>query len=440
MKIILFSILFFSALLNAKSYALIIGTNNNGLKGAVNDAKAIERLMKFQGVKNPVMLINRRATKRNILRNLKSIAHKLKENDRFYFFFSGHGTSLLNPNFKKIINSDKRLLSLLENSGGLIPWDFDKKRAYDSIIGAKRDLAPIFRYIDQGKKAFGMVMIDACFSGMNFKDFNTNTRKQIAIRAKPNFGNVYPYKRMVYLASTVMSDWASEDNTHRPYRGFFSRALEGCLYKKNGLRRLERCINAVPMAQTVVVYPKYRDVSKLFTHHKTNYRYKDIRVVPKKRPLIEQLFMLAHSSDKIEIFATEEHGIKRKVYSSTTLLTLQLKSKRNGYLVFLSFGVDKKLKLHYPKYEPRKLYRDKIEHLGEFKATKPFGEEFMIAFLVDKYSSKKFIEIFKKNQGNLRDDASIREVIELLRGKDGSSLRLISTPYEFIITVKNGER
>ena len=418
--------LLLSTFIYANSYALIIGTNKNGLQGAVNDANEIKKVLTFQGVKNIKILRDGQATKRNILNNLKSIASKLNPNDRFYFFFSGHGTSLFDPNFAQLIDNDKRLITLLENSGGLIPWDFDKRRAYQTIISAKRDLAPIFKDIDVNKKAFTMVMIDACFSGMSYKDVSYNPRKQIPIKAKPHFGDSYPYKNVVYLASTAISDWATEDKSRRPYRGYFSRALEHCLYQTNRLRALESCINSVPMAQSTVVYPKYRDVSTLFSRHRVKYA-KDIVVVPKKVKLVDELFGLVKPSDRFTIFATQQNGIERKVYTPTTPLNLQVRTKEKGYLVFLSFGEDERLKLHYPKYTPRKITPNQTESLGEFEAEKPFGEEYLVGFLVDKATSEKFVEIYKQKQGNLGGEASIREVIELLRGKSGSSLMLRST-------------
>ena len=419
--------LLLSTLIYANSYALIIGTNKNGLQGAVNDANQIKKLLIFQGVKNIEILRDKQATKKNILNNLKTMVKRLKPNDRFYFFFSGHGTSLLDPNFKTLINSDKKLLALLENSGGLIPWDFDNRRAYQTIIGAKRDLAPIFRKIDD-KKAFGMIMIDACFSGMSYKDMSRNPRKNMPINTKLNFNtNVYPYKNIVYLASTVMSDWASEDKSHRPYRGFFSRALEQCLYRHNGLRGLESCINHIPMAQSTVVYPKYRNISTLFTHHRVKHHYKTITRASKNRDSIDKLLRLTNSTRGVDIFATQQNGIKRKVYTPNTLLNLQVSTNRDGYLVFLSFGVDKKLKLHYPKYEPRKINANSVESLGEFRAEEPFGEEYMIAFLVNRALANKFVEIYKRNRGNVDDESSIREVIGLLQHSEGSSLRLFST-------------
>jgi len=422
----LFLSLFLSTLLYPKSQALIIGINNDGLQGAVNDANGIQEVMTYQGVRSTVLL-NKQATKKNIIYHLKGLVNQLNKGDRFYFFFSGHGTSLLDPNFKTLIDSDKKLLSLLENSGGLIPWDFKSRDAYNTIISAKRDLAPIFKKIDKTKKAFGMIMIDACFSGMSFKDFNTNMHKNIPIKTKLHFkNNAYPYKNIVYLASTVMSDWASEDKNHRPYRGFFSRALEHCLYKNNRVNHLKRCVNSYPMAQSIVVYSRNKSAS-LFDRYHLNHRYKDIVVVPKKKPLVDELFSMATTESDIEIVATQHNGIERKVYSPSSPLHLTLKTKKEGYLVFMSFGEkEEKLKLHYPKYEARKLFVTQNESLGEFEAEEPFGEEYLIAFLVDLETSKKISKIYKQNKGNLRSDTSIREVIGLLKGQSGSSLKLRS--------------
>ena len=426
MRILLLYILL-STFIYANSYALIIGTNKNGLQGAINDVNAIAKVLDFQGVQNIKLLKNREATKDNILNNIKLIANRLNPNDRFYLFFSGHGTSLLDPNFAKVIDNDKRLITLLENSGGLIPWDFDKGRAYKTIISAKRDLAPIFNYIDKKKKAFTMVMIDACFSGMSYRDMNYNQHKQMPIDAKPHFGDSYPYKNLVYLASTAMSDWATEDKRHRPIRGYFSRALEHCLYSKNGLRDLENCMDNVPMPQSTEVYPKYRDVPTLFTHHRVSNGHKSIIRASSSKSSIDKLLKLATSTGSIKIFTTQKNGIRRKVYTPNTLLNLQIATKQDGYLVLFNFTPDKKLKLYYPKYEPREIRADNIESFGEFSASEPFGEEYMIAFLVKRAVAEKFIEIYKRNQGNLEGDSSIREVIGLLRDSDGSSLRLIST-------------
>ncbi len=65
MKLI-FTYILLSSLIYAKSYALIIGINKNGLKGAVNDAEAIRELMLFQGlnIRDIILLKNRKAIKK----------------------------------------------------------------------------------------------------------------------------------------------------------------------------------------------------------------------------------------------------------------------------------------------------------------------------------------------------------------------------------------
>ncbi len=94
---------------------------------------------------------------------------------------------------------------------------------------------------------------------------------------------------------------------------------------------------------------------------------------------------------------------------------------------FKPFGVDKKLETPLSKYQLRKVRANVVETLGEFRATAPFGEEYMMAFLVNRAVAKKFIEIYKESGGNLNSDSSIKEIIELLKGSEGCSLRLISS-------------
>ncbi len=244
-------------LANANNYALVIGLNHKALQGAVNDASAIGKVLGEYQIKDTTYLYDEQATRKNILNHLYMMVKRLKRGDSLYFFFSGHGTSLFDPSFESYISKDKTLQNLLENSGALIPWDFDSQDIVGSIISAKRDLAPLFRKIDK-KGAFAMVMIDACFSGTSYKELNFSNELPIAI--EPHFGEeAYPYKNIIYLASTSTSDWAVEDKSQKPYRGYFSRALEKCLYKHEKLQALKTCLEKSEMPQSVVVYPEKKD-------------------------------------------------------------------------------------------------------------------------------------------------------------------------------------
>ncbi len=237
---------------------MVVGLNYNALQGAINDANAMEKVFQSKHIKNTISLCDEQATRSNILAHLTDIIAKLKRGDSFYFFFSGHGTSLFDPSFKTYISNDKILQELLTNSGALIPWDFDSQNIVESIISAKRDLAPLFRKIDE-KGVFGIVMIDACFSGTSFKELNFSNALPIAI--EPHFGEeAYPYKNIVYLAATSTSDWAVEDKSQKPYRGYFSRALETCLYSHEKLQAVKVCLEKSKMPQSVVVYPQNKDL------------------------------------------------------------------------------------------------------------------------------------------------------------------------------------
>ena len=262
MRVFVVLLLLWSAVF-AKEYAFLVGLNHNALQGAVNDAKSIKKVLTAKHIDSIIYLYDEQATRKNILTQLSTLIDTLNKCDSLYFFFSGHGTSLFDPSFESYISKDKRLQKLLENSGALIPWDFDSENIVDSIISAKRDLAPLFRKIDK-KGAFAMLMIDACFSGTSYKELNFSNELPIAI--EPHFGEeAYPYENIIYLASTSSSDWAVEDTSQRPYRGYFSRALEKCLSQHEKLQALKICLEKSEMPQSFVVYPERKDFY-LFSH------------------------------------------------------------------------------------------------------------------------------------------------------------------------------
>lgn len=262
MRIFIILLVLYSSLF-AKEYGLVVGINNKGLKGAVNDAVAMKSVWEKYHINNVQYLYNDEATKNNILNFLSTTVESLHKGDRVYFFFSGHGTSAYDPSFRDYLDKDKTLQRLLAGSGALIPWDFDESNIPRSIISAKRDLAPLFRKID-AKGAFAVVMIDACFSGSAYKEISFSKTLPIAIDA--TFGEeTYPYENIIYLAATAASDWAVEDKSTKPYRGYFSKALENCLYKHENLQAVKSCLESSDIPQSVVVYPKNSDI-KPFTY------------------------------------------------------------------------------------------------------------------------------------------------------------------------------
>ncbi len=80
---------------NAKNYALIIGINAYKhipqLKTAVNDAKAVAQVLKESYGFMPVLLLDGRATRENILNELNILKNKLNPKDRLLIYYAGHG-------------------------------------------------------------------------------------------------------------------------------------------------------------------------------------------------------------------------------------------------------------------------------------------------------------------------------------------------------------
>lgn len=138
-----------------------------------------------------IELINKDATKDNILKSINSVYAKLTKNDRFYFYFSGHGTSPIDPSIFKYINAIKGDRNFLNDTSALIPYDFDENNLEQSLIIGSRDLEPIIDKIDEIID-YAAVMIDACFSS------NMVRKEYIPART---IGRKVPYKNTRVISS-----------------------------------------------------------------------------------------------------------------------------------------------------------------------------------------------------------------------------------------------
>ena len=237
----------FVTFISAKDMVLVVGLNHRGVNGE-NDAKAIVAKLNSLGFKDGYAIYSEIATRDNILKYLKECERNLTKGDKFFLFFSGHGVSLYDNNFLEIAKRDRELMKLMKNSGALIPWDYDDNDAKNSLIIAKRDLAPIFKKLDKrGVKS--MVIFDACFSGGSYKDLAV---KNIWIdQKKISFGKPsYPYKNLIFVSATTRSDYAFENRKLK--RGYLSIAVEKCL-RYSDLKKFKTCIYSQKMAQSVVI-------------------------------------------------------------------------------------------------------------------------------------------------------------------------------------------
>jgi len=232
-------LLYFTTIhLFATDYAIIITIGNYKdvaipeLKNYKIDIKNYNEILYNYRVdaKNIYRLINHNATKDNIKNRLSYIASKIKKNDRFFMFFSGHGTSLFDENYSEALQEAK-LINLMMNSGAILPYNFNPKDISNTIIIGKRDLKPYLQKIDK-KGVKVLVVFDACFAENSIR--NENNR---LVNRTPNIltdSKNYPYKNIVYIASSIIQSQS----------GKFSPILKSCLNNMSiELKLLKECIN-----------------------------------------------------------------------------------------------------------------------------------------------------------------------------------------------------
>ncbi len=82
-------------LTTGRYYALVIGINRYRhiprLKTAVNDARTVANVLKNQYGFQVTQLLDEKATRTNILRQLDSLGRQLTENDHLLIYYAGHG-------------------------------------------------------------------------------------------------------------------------------------------------------------------------------------------------------------------------------------------------------------------------------------------------------------------------------------------------------------
>lgn len=218
---------------NSTNYGLIIGIgkykNIASLHKVDEDIQTYKKILKHWNIKKPIILKNKKATKRNILKSLDNIISKIKRGDRFFMFFSGHGSDFHDETFSKKFKSLK-LKKSIKNSGAILPYDFDEHKFRETIIIGKLDLKHRLKKIDKNVTQ-SLIVFDACFSQNSIKDIRGNS-----VNLTPNIltdNKDYPYKHIVYIASSIIQAKA----------GKFSPILDKCLKDPSLVNKIKSCIN-----------------------------------------------------------------------------------------------------------------------------------------------------------------------------------------------------
>lgn len=139
-----------------------------------NDVELLVPLLKKQGFDDIVSLVNEKATKSEIVKQLIALSQRCKAGDKVYFHFSGHGQPIRDD------NGDEKGTKKFDES--IIPYDAcrDSRKMNGTYIGQFHliddELTPL---LDAIKKKLGsggilFVAVDACYSRGIQKDEMTD--------------------------------------------------------------------------------------------------------------------------------------------------------------------------------------------------------------------------------------------------------------------------
>ena len=237
MKKMLIVLLLISTALVAKDYALIVAISKYkssdieplSTKKDIQHYESILKKMNFKG--NPLNLIDEKATKFNILKDIKNISQVIKKNDRFFMFFTGHGTDYRDVDFGSKIQETLPKKYFL-NTGMLLPYDFNPKKSViaNTVIIGKRDLRESFETIDE-KTSKALIVFDACFSENSSK--GTLQNSPIRFLHLDTENTSYPYQNIVYIGASKT----------QARSGKLSNVLDGCIGKNTSFGELKSCMN-----------------------------------------------------------------------------------------------------------------------------------------------------------------------------------------------------
>jgi len=157
--------------LYGESWAVIIGIdkyqNAAALTYAVKDARSMERALKAHGFRTVYVLLNEKATAREIRKLLgDDLPGKVKPNDRVVVFFAGHGET------RELASAGESQSDLTE-MGYLIPVEGDLDSLHSSSI-SMHEIRDYARLIN-GKHV--LFLLDACYGGLATRSAATPARR-----------------------------------------------------------------------------------------------------------------------------------------------------------------------------------------------------------------------------------------------------------------------
>jgi predicted transposase YbfD/YdcC len=218
-----------------KRWALVVGVDNYGLQGAVNDARALRNvLIRYAGFPEDQVITlttgdpDNPPTRNNILSELDKLARSVPADGLFLFSFSGHGKTV-------------------ENDAYLIPSDGRMSNSKRAMIDFSIDVTRIGEALAEMKFKQVIILIDACRTKIVGRGSEAEALTPAMSRRFSFDETNRDIEAFITLYSTRLSESAYEyfDRETNQYRGYFSKAVEEALSGKAANERGEITLAAL---------------------------------------------------------------------------------------------------------------------------------------------------------------------------------------------------
>jgi len=192
-----------------KSFAVVIGINNYekwpALEFAINDAKAVKKILQETGFNDITTVFDKEATQRRILTELfNNLPKKAGHNDRVLFYFAGHGqTEDLSGGGKK---------------GYIIPVDADTSNYASTAISMEQ-----IRSLSSRISAKHILYVmDSCYSGLGL-----NRSSGVSPKIGDYLRKVSSMRVVQIITAGGKGEQVQEKEGHGLFTTYLMKAIEG---------------------------------------------------------------------------------------------------------------------------------------------------------------------------------------------------------------------
>lgn len=229
-KLALVAVLLAASQAHAAKLALLVGVGDfqnaevPKLQGPKYDVEAMQAVLGARWdyeSQNISTLIDSQGTKPAIMQALKSLMDKSRPGDEVLIYFSGHGTSSLDPALG---------LPLPYGSGAFAPYGAKISGAGSDVINSllvgRTELRPLLQALDQGERKL-WVVFDTCYSAQTVRSVG-NSFASLPSRSLPALA-VGSGNYNDYLAMRKLAEAQAQAKPVYPYRNtaFLAAAAEG---------------------------------------------------------------------------------------------------------------------------------------------------------------------------------------------------------------------